>query len=62
MHSLFCQLPNCNLFTQHVISLWRDTVGNINNLPEDLIHENSEQNMAENMEIKLTMFTSERYE
>jgi hypothetical protein len=25
MHSLFCQLPNCNLFTQHVISLWRDT-------------------------------------
>jgi hypothetical protein len=25
MHSLFCQLPNCNLFTQHVISLWGDT-------------------------------------
>jgi hypothetical protein len=25
MHSLFCQLPNCNFFTQHVISLWRDT-------------------------------------
>jgi hypothetical protein len=25
MHSLYCQLPNCNLFTQHVISLWRDT-------------------------------------
>jgi hypothetical protein len=25
MHSLFCQLPNCNLFTHHVISLWRDT-------------------------------------
>jgi hypothetical protein len=25
MHSLFCQLPNCNLFTQQVISLWRDT-------------------------------------
>jgi hypothetical protein len=25
MHSLFCQLPNYNLFTQHVISLWRDT-------------------------------------
>jgi hypothetical protein len=25
MHSLFCQLPNCNLFTQYVISLWRDT-------------------------------------
>jgi hypothetical protein len=25
MHSLFCQLSNCNLFTQHVISLWRDT-------------------------------------
>jgi hypothetical protein len=25
MHSLFFQLPNYNLFTQHVISLWRDT-------------------------------------
>jgi hypothetical protein len=26
MHSLFCQLPNCNLFTQHgFLSLWRDT-------------------------------------
>jgi hypothetical protein len=25
MHSLFSQLPNCNLFTQHVISLWRGT-------------------------------------
>jgi hypothetical protein len=25
MHSLVCQLPNYNLFTQHVISLWRDT-------------------------------------
>jgi hypothetical protein len=25
MHSLFCQFPNCNLFTQHVIFLWRDT-------------------------------------
>jgi hypothetical protein len=25
MHSLFYQLPNSNLFTQHVISLWRDT-------------------------------------
>jgi hypothetical protein len=25
MHSLFFQLPNCNLFTQHVIPLWRDT-------------------------------------
>jgi hypothetical protein len=25
MHSLFYQLPNCNLFTQHAISLWRDT-------------------------------------
>jgi hypothetical protein len=25
MHSLCCQLPNYNLFTQHVISLWRDT-------------------------------------
>jgi hypothetical protein len=37
-------------------------VGKISNLPEDLIHENSEQNMAESTEIKLTMFTSERYE
>jgi hypothetical protein len=25
MHSLFCQLSNCNLFSQHVVSLWRDT-------------------------------------
>jgi hypothetical protein len=25
MHFLFCQFPNCSLFTQHVISLWRDT-------------------------------------
>jgi hypothetical protein len=25
MHSLFYQLSNCNLFTQHVISLWRAT-------------------------------------
>jgi hypothetical protein len=25
MHSLFCQLPNCNLFTQHVISLYGET-------------------------------------
>jgi hypothetical protein len=25
MHSLFCQLPNYNLFTQLVISLWRET-------------------------------------
>jgi hypothetical protein len=25
MNSLFCQLPNYNLFTQYVISLWRDT-------------------------------------
>jgi hypothetical protein len=25
MYSLFCQLHNCNLFTQHVISLPRDT-------------------------------------
>jgi hypothetical protein len=37
-------------------------VGNISNLPEDLIHEKSEQNMAENMEIKQTTFTRERYE
>jgi hypothetical protein len=25
MHSLFCQLPNCNLFTQHVIYLHGET-------------------------------------
>jgi hypothetical protein len=25
MYSLFCQLPNCNLFTQHVIYLYGDT-------------------------------------
>jgi hypothetical protein len=25
MHSLFCQLPNCNLFTQHVIYLYGET-------------------------------------
>jgi hypothetical protein len=25
VHSLFCQLPNCNLFTQHVIYLYRET-------------------------------------
>jgi hypothetical protein len=25
MHSLFCQLPNCNLFTQHVIYLYEET-------------------------------------
>jgi hypothetical protein len=25
MYSLFCQFPNCNLFIQHVIPLWRDT-------------------------------------
>jgi hypothetical protein len=37
-------------------------VGNISNLPEDLIHEKSEENTAENMEIKQTMFTRERYE
>jgi hypothetical protein len=24
-HSLFCQLPNCNLFTQHVIYLYEET-------------------------------------
>jgi hypothetical protein len=36
-------------------------VGEISNLPEDLIHEKSEQNRAENMEIKQTMFTRERY-
>jgi hypothetical protein len=42
--------------------LWVRLVGKISNLPEDLIHEKSEQNMAENMEIKLTMFTRERYE
>jgi hypothetical protein len=25
MHSLFCQFPNCNLFTQHVIYLYGET-------------------------------------
>jgi hypothetical protein len=25
LHSLFCQLPNCNLFTQHVIYLYVET-------------------------------------
>jgi hypothetical protein len=25
IHSLFCQLPNCNLFTQHAIYLHRET-------------------------------------
>jgi hypothetical protein len=25
MHSLLCQLPNCNLFTQHVIILYGET-------------------------------------
>jgi hypothetical protein len=25
MHSLFCQLPNCNLFSQHVIYLCGET-------------------------------------
>jgi hypothetical protein len=25
MHSLFCPLPNCNLFTQHVIYLYGET-------------------------------------
>jgi hypothetical protein len=25
MHSLFCQLPNCNLFIQHVIYLYGET-------------------------------------
>jgi hypothetical protein len=25
MHSLFCQLPNCNLFIQHVIYLYVET-------------------------------------
>jgi hypothetical protein len=25
MNSLFCQLPNCNLFTQHVIYLYGET-------------------------------------
>jgi hypothetical protein len=26
IHSLFCQLPNCNLFTQHVIYLYGETL------------------------------------
>jgi hypothetical protein len=38
------------------------TVGKISNLLENLIHENSKKNTAESIEIKLTMFTSERYE
>jgi hypothetical protein len=25
LHSLFCQLPNCNLFSQHVIYLYKET-------------------------------------
>jgi hypothetical protein len=25
LHSFFCQLPNCNLLTQHVIYLYRET-------------------------------------
>jgi hypothetical protein len=25
LHSLFCQLPNCNFFTQHVIYLYGET-------------------------------------
>ena len=29
-HALFiCQLPNCNLFTQHAISYWRDTTSEL---------------------------------
>jgi hypothetical protein len=39
-----------------------ESVRKISNLPENLIHENSKQNTAESIEIKLTMFTSERYE
>jgi hypothetical protein len=49
----------------HIIYLSHEPlkfVGKISNLPKHLIHENSEQNMAESMEIKQTMFTSERYE
>jgi hypothetical protein len=45
-----------------VILIGLITVGKISNLPENLIHENSKQNTAESIEIKLTMFTSERYE
>jgi hypothetical protein len=41
---------------------YQDLVGKISNLPKDLIHENSEQNMVESMEIKQTMFTRDRYE
>ena len=30
MHSLFCQLPSCNLFSQHVsYLLWRDTTSEL---------------------------------
>jgi hypothetical protein len=25
LHSLFCQLPNCNLFTQHIIYIFGET-------------------------------------
>jgi hypothetical protein len=39
-----------------------ERVGEISNLPKDLIHENSEQNMAESMEIRQIMFTRNRYE
>jgi hypothetical protein len=37
-------------------------VGKISNLPEDLIHEKSEQNRAEKMEIRQSTFTREWYE
>src|SRR3954464_3933612 len=29
VRSSICQLPSCNLFTQHVISLWRDTASEL---------------------------------
>jgi hypothetical protein len=32
MNSLFFQLPNSNLFTQHVISLWRNTSSELGTL------------------------------
>jgi hypothetical protein len=41
---------------------FQESVGKISNLPEDLIHEKSEEKMIVNMEIKQTTFTRERYE
>jgi hypothetical protein len=54
----FCiQKQSCAIQLAHdsTGSIDGNIVGKISNLREDLIHENSEQNMAENMEIKITM-------